>query len=282
MVENATAAGDTQRGRAAAALALCVLALAAGCGGDDRPEVKEPGPPVGQPVLPDLVPSPPRKVHLRGQNGRWTLSFDSTLVNVGSGDFLLRAKRDGDSGKWRVEQDIPYSTSGAEPVLLRATLVWGGDGHEHWHVPRVATNRLERLDDEGRPVPGLSWSDAKVGFCFFDYSKQLRKKGPAEAVHSRHTCGHEDDDLIGMGLSPGWGDTYKWVLPGQSIDITDLSDGTYRLWAEADTKRWFRELTRHNNITWVDFELSRNADDVRFARIIKVGPRPRATGAIRP
>lgn len=260
-------------------VALGAVALAAGCGGDEGPNVVEPGPPVGQPVLPDLVPSPPRKVHLRGINGRWTLSFDSILVNVGDGEFLLRAKREGDGGNWHVKQDIPYSTSGAKPVGLRASLVWGGDGHEHWHVPRVATNRLERLDGEGRPVPGLSWSDAKVGFCFFDYSRQLRKKGPDEAVHSRHSCGHEDDDLIGMGLSPGWGDTYTWVLPGQSIDITDLPDGKYRLWAEADRRRWFREVTRDNNRTWVDFDLSTNADRVRFAQITKVGPRPRANDA---
>jgi hypothetical protein len=207
-------------------------------------------------------------------NDRWTLSFDSILVNVGDGEFLLRAKRDG-NGKWHVEQDIPYSTSGAKPVPLRASLVWGGDGHEHWHVPRVATNELVRLDDHGRPVRGESWTDAKVGFCFFDHSRQLATKGPDEAVHSRHSCGHEDDDVVGMGLSPGWGDTYEWVLPGQSVDITDLPDGTYRLWAEADERRWFREVTRDNNRTWADIDLSTRPGGLRYALITKVGPRPR-------
>ena len=52
---------------------------------------------------------------------------------------------------------------------------------------------------------GESWTDAKVGFCFFDFSRQLPTKGPEDAVHSRHSCGHEDDDVVGMGLSPGWG-----------------------------------------------------------------------------
>jgi hypothetical protein len=196
-------------------------------------------------------------------------------VNVGNGDFLLRAKRD-DAGKWHVEQDIPYSTSGAKPLALQATLVWGGDGHEHWHVPRVATNRLVRLDRRGRPVRGKMWTDAKVGFCFFDFSRQIATKGPEEAVHSRHSCGHEDDDAVGMGLSPGWGDTYQWVLPGQNIDITNIPDGTYRLWAEADERRWFREVTRANNRTWAEFELSTSSNGLRYALVTKVGPRPRA------
>ena len=261
---------------AAVVVVLSVSALAAGCGGGDSDEVKEPGPPVGTPVLPDLAPSPPFRVHLRGKEGRWTLSFDSTLVNVGDGEFLLRAKREGDSTRWHVEQDIPYSTSGAKAVPLRAGLVWGGDGHEHWHVPRVATNRLVLLNRDGRPVPGKSWPDSKVGFCFFDFSRHLAMKGPDEAVHSRHSCGHEEDTVVGMGLSSGWGDTYKWILRGQSIDITDLPDGTYRLWAEADERGWFREVTRDNNRTWADFKLSTTPDGLRYALVTKVGPRPRA------
>lgn len=266
--------GAAGRGIAGAALAMCALALAVGCGGGNA-DLDEPGPPVGQPMLADLVPSPPQLLHLRRMNGRWSLSFDSVLVNVGDGDFLLRAKRD-DDGKWHVEQDIPYSTSGAKTVPLPAPLVWGGDGHNHWHVPRVATNQLVRLDGKGRPVRGQSWTDAKVGFCFFDYSRQLAAKGPEDAAHSRESCGDEDDDVVGMGLSPGWGDTYKWILPGQTIDITDLPDGTYRLWAEADQPGWFREVTRDNNRTWADFELSTRANGLRYALVSNVGPRPRA------
>ena len=253
-------------------LVLCLLALAIGCGGGE-PDLRDPNPPVGSPVLPDLVPSPPQALHLRRQNGRWSLAFDSILVNVGDGEFRLRAKRD-DADRWHVEQDVPYSTSGAEVVPSRATLVWGGDGHEHWHVKRVATNRLVRLDADGRPIAGESWNDAKIGFCFYDDSRALPKKGPTEPVHSHESCGKEDDDVVGMGLSPGWADTYQWALPGQSIDITELPDGRYRLWAEADERRWFREATRDNNLTWTDFELSTRSDGIRFARIRDVGPDP--------
>jgi hypothetical protein len=252
----------------AAALVVSCL-LVSSCGGSER---DEPGPPIGRAVLPDLVPAPPVLVHLRRTKGRWSLAFDSVLVNVGHGEFLLRANRD-EEDRWHVEQDIPHSESGAEVVQTDATLVWGGDGHDHWHVSRVASNRLVRLDADGNPT-GRAWTDFKVGFCFYDHSRRL-EKGPDEAVHSHESCGDEDDHTIGMGLSPGWADVYKWVLPGQSIDITRIPDGKYRLWAEADERGWFREVTRENNVTWVDLDLQTRADELRTALVVDVGPQPR-------
>ena len=58
--------------------------------------------------------------------------------------------------------------------------------------------------------------------------------GPEEVAHHSESCGHEDDEYIEMGLSPGWSNVYEWNLPGQTIDITDVADGRYRLWTEAD------------------------------------------------
>ena len=61
MRESGTIEGIWGRSVAGAAVALSALMLAVGCGGDESPNVEEPGPPVGQPVLPDLVPSPPAR-----------------------------------------------------------------------------------------------------------------------------------------------------------------------------------------------------------------------------
>jgi hypothetical protein len=221
-------------------------------------------------VLPDIVPAPPTDVHMTHLNGKWLISFSSILVNIGDGDFVLRATRKG--GVWHVEQDIQYSTSGARPVTVPAQLVWGGDGHHHWHIARVATNRLVRLDNAGRANPRGGLIDSKTGFCFYDYSRQL-ENGPPKAVYSRKSCGNSmDDDTVGMGLSHGWGDTYNFGLPGQSIDVTRLPDGKYRLWAKADEMRWFRDSRSDNNVSWVDIEISTSANGARTTRVVKVGP----------
>ena len=250
-------------------LPALLVAFTCGCGGTSL-DIKEPGPPVGKPVLPDLAPAPALDVRMSHEAERWLIRFSSILVNIGKGDFALRAKRAGDD--WRVEQDVYYSTSGAEKIPTPARLIWGGDGHDHWHVERIAINRLVPLTPNGRaPARTEGRADAKVGFCFYDFSRQL-ETGPIQAVYSRISCGKEDDKAIGMGLSHGWLDAYAYALPGQSIDVTDLPDGDYRLWTEADVERWFRETRRDNNVTWVDIALRTKENGARDVRLVKSGP----------
>jgi hypothetical protein len=75
-----------------------------------------------------------------------------------------------------------------------------------------------------------------------------------------------------MGLSVGWVDDYSWVLPGQSIDVTAVPDGKYRLYATVDDQHWFREATRSNDLSWADIELSTKANGARAVRVVNPGP----------
>lgn len=233
----------------------------------------------GERLLPDLVPLPSPIIQVGYPNGDASLAllqFTSTLMNVGEGDFLLNGVRDADSPDgWAVSQEISVVGRDPEVIPTDATMVWGGDGHDHWHVRRAATYWLVRLDAERHDVEGdIAGTDTKVGFCFFDTLHELDEQGPDEAIFLRDDCGEEDDVTFRMGLSPGWADEYIWTLPGQTIDITNLDDGRYRLWAEADDQAWFQEATRDNNVTWMDLEISTVQDGFRSARVIGVGPQP--------
>ena len=126
-----------------ALLAGLLVALATACGGASD-AVKAPDPPVGKPRLPDIAPAPPLDPQLSRKGGRWLLRFSTLLVNVGDGDFLLRATRTAKG--WEVDQDVQYSEAGAKVVRTPAAVVWGGDGHEHWHIRRVAIHRLLPLE----------------------------------------------------------------------------------------------------------------------------------------
>ena len=238
-------------------------------------ELTLPDPPVGTAVLPDLQPAPPIDLRTKLVKGKWFIAFSSILVNVGEGAFVLRATREDDGLPWQVFQEVQYSEKGAQSVRIGARMVYAGDGHHHWHIARVATARLVRLDPSGEPASDASGRiDTKIGFCFFDYTHDL-ERGPPKAVYNRRGCGREDDDFIRMGLSNGWTDTYKFVLRGQRVAITGLPDGKYRLWADADEAGLFREATRDNNRTWADFDLSTRADGVRLAVLAAVGPKPK-------
>jgi hypothetical protein len=252
-------------------LFAAVLVLVSACGGGESVSIEAPDPPVGRAMLPDIAPAPPLDPQLAQENGRWLLRFSTLLVNVGEGDFVLRAAK-GTTG-WVVDQDIQYSKGGAKVVRTPATLAWGADGHNHWHVRRVAINRLFPLGADGTVRGGSKGrADAKIGFCYYDGIRQW-DDAAQDAVYSRHSCGSSTDDAaIGMGLSWGWGDLYPFALPGQSIDVSDLPDGRYRLRVEVDERRWFRESQRGNNVAWTDLTLDTAGKGDRVLRDIEQGP----------
>jgi hypothetical protein len=253
-------------------MTVCVAAAAlTGCGGDADARWSEK--PVGEPVLPDFMPVPPADIHTKLAGDSWTVEFSSTLVNVGKGDFHATAERLA-NGPWTVMQDVEYDGGGADHVVIPAEPVWAGDGHEHWHLKRVVEYHLVPHDPDGRPEPGPGLTDHKIGFCIYDFEKQHLGYGPDDQVYDRQGCGRSDSALLVMGLSPGWGDVYNWDLPGQSIDISDLGDGPYRITAVADEAGIFHEVSTENNTTWVDFDLSTDAEGNRLAQVTEVGPEP--------
>jgi hypothetical protein len=255
-----------------AAVALAFGFSVTGCGADDLGAAAEPEPPVGSPVLPDLMPKPQNNVLTQKVGDRWRIRFNTIIVNVGEGDFVVRALRNVRGG-WDTEQDIQYSEAGAQRVRMRAPLVWGGDGHNHWHINRVAVVKLVPLAENGRVEAGTrALVDGKVGFCFYDHTHEL-PSGLAEPRYSAKSCGKEDATVVGMGLSPGWNDTYRMGLRGQAIDVTDVPDGKYRLFTEIDPQGWFQEASRRNNRTWIDIQLERTPQGLA-APTIGTGPVP--------
>ena len=220
----------------------------------------------------DLMPKPQFNVLTQKVGERWRLRFSTTIVNVGEGDFILRAVRNLRGG-WKAEQDIPYSERGARRVRIPAQLAWGGDGHNHWHINRVAVVTLVPLTRDGDVEPGGKvFVDGKVGFCFYDFALEL-PRAVADRVYTARGCGKRDWMVVGMGLSPGWNDTYRFALRGQSIDVTEVPPGKYRLFTDIDPKGWFHEASTRNNRTWVDIELEWTPQGL-VAPKIGTGPTP--------
>lgn len=248
---------------------LCALVLLAGCGAADARWSEEPR---GPARLPDLAPAPPEDIHTKRDGESWSVEFSSALVNVGAGDFHATAEKHlGD--EWTVTQDIEHADGGASHVPSEAQPVWGGDGHEHWHVERYVTYHLLALDEQGEET-GEPRTDHKVGFCIYDFEHSGLDLGPDEPAYEREGCGTQDSNRLVMGLSRGWVDYYSFTLPGQSIPIDGLLDGDYRIYAVADEEGVFEEETTDNNRTWVDFTLSTEGDGTRLALVSDVGPRP--------
>jgi hypothetical protein len=183
-------------------------------------------------------------------DGRRLLRFSAIIVNVGDGPFELRSQRRTRNSAWSSRQVIYNDAGGFRSVATpKVRLVFAGDGHDHWHVKDLERYRLVPLDD----TTGVRIGE-KVGFCFFDnYEYDLWwPDAPLDLVYGHRGCGTKRTVRLRTGLSVGWGDIYHRSLPGQSIDISALPTGSYRLWATADQANFFEESNDANNSTWAD------------------------------
>jgi Lysyl oxidase len=196
--------------------------------------------------------------------GRRLLRYSTTIVNVGVGSFEVHGARTSPS-EMSAAQRIFDSTGTFRDVVTSGTLVFGGDGHNHWHVNQLETSELIRLDNGNRSGTG-----AKRGFCFWDnVAFRLSLPNAPQSVQYRSTgCGTLDSSTVAMGLSIGWGDEYPATLPDQYVDITDLTPGHYRLRVTADGQNWFAETDELNNVTWVDIQLRQQGQP----KILGYGP----------
>jgi lysyl oxidase len=217
--------------------------------------------------LPDLAMAKLQHLVTDQDGSRRLLRFSAIIVNVGPGPMEVRSQRSSTSSAWTSEQVIYDDAGGSRSVAVPSVqLVYGGDGHNHWHVKDLERYRL---------VPtggGAERAGNKAGFCFFDnYQYKLSLPGAPQTVkYPRSVCGTQTSLTLRHGLSVGWGDSYSWSLPDQYIDTTGLPDGTYRLWATADQDNSFLESNESNNSTWVDLRI----DAVNGVTVLRKAPNP--------
>jgi hypothetical protein len=224
---------------AIAGLVAAVLAVSAPAADGDR--------------LPDLGMARIADIKIDKTNdGRRLLRFTAVIVNVGQGPFELHLRRASTSDPMTTSQRI-YTSTGWREVVTPAQTVFGGDGHNHWHIVNLENTELIRLDNGAKVGSGV-----KLGFCFLD-NVRYRLTLPGAPTSPRYggclTAGTQSWLDVEMGLSVGWGDEYRWSLPDQYVDITGLTPGRYRLQVTADNQGWFSESNDGNNATWVDLQI---------------------------
>ncbi|CAA9495952.1 MAG: hypothetical protein AVDCRST_MAG85-1473, partial [uncultured Solirubrobacteraceae bacterium] len=140
-----------------------------------------------------------------------------------------------------------------------ATLVYetgaGGrleDGHNHFHFARAAEYSLRSAD--GLTDQGLA---AKIGFCLLDSALLGRTPLNTPSLYAsppRILCRHDsDDDVVRMGLSPGWADVYGAATDFQWIDVSETKPGPYKIRAVVDPDDLVFEQDEDNG--WGDIDV---------------------------
>jgi Lysyl oxidase len=188
-------------------------------------------------LLPDIDPTAPTGLTIApNESGGFHLSFDATFDNVGAGPLHIDGHRPNTSSRMVADQVITRSDGSTKinPSVGELEFVESED-HRHWHFFRFMRYELIRPADGTVVAP-----DQKTGFCIGDrYNTdpdvRLRGEPPMPGVFdvppNNDWCARNDPERLNltMGLSVGYGDNYLAFLDGQSIDVTNVAEGSYYL-----------------------------------------------------
>lgn len=211
-------------------------------------------------LLPDLLPLPARDLRLAQEGERIHLRFSTTYYNQGRGPAELRADPATAGVREDIERDVLqriYRKDGSHRDAKVGTFLWHQE-HLHYHFADFISYDLAVLDAPKHA--DLSGALVKSTYCLRDVSRvevavASTTLVPKEAGYK--ICGKEL-----QGVSVGWGDTYYHDYPGQSLDVSELSTGTYRLAFHANPELRLEEVRYDNNSSFVTFRLDKEKMEV--------------------
>jgi len=200
-----------------------------------------------QALLPDLTPWASQS---KGFMYDWTVSANelrltTAMANIGAGRLELRGGAV--HGNTQDVHQRVYEPNGAYTDLLAGTFTYHS-GHGHIHFDGFAEYRLRQVL-AGGGVGDVVATGGKVSFCLLDVER-YNTSGPGSPYFLN--CGQV------QGISVGWADVYDRGLPGQSIDITSVPNGTYWLEVMVDPQNHLLESDESNNTTRIQIAISRS------------------------
>lgn len=192
---------------------------------------------VASPLLPDLMIES-RDAHVVTMNGQKLLRFTTWAANRGVGPIELRGGQV-NGALQDVDQRV-YDSDGVSFSDQRVgTFVYHPE-HGHIHFQDYADYYLREVNADDSAGSALGSSE-KVSFCLLD----SQKASPPHPGTPPNRFYVQCDEF--QGISVGWVDVYDFTLPGQNINLTGISSGTYWLEMVVDRANRLLEANESNN-----------------------------------
>lgn len=199
-------------------------------------------------LLPDLqtLPSAHFVLRVNPVTGRRIIRFTNAIMNGGPGAMEIWGYSETASGKTIVIQKI-NTPQGTPRNVVVGEFVFHPE-HDHWHFGDFARYEILSLTTNGALGTVVAVS-GKISYCLRD---DLRSELPdAPRGQSYLGCNQKM-----QGISAGWMDVYRYHLPGQSIEITNLSNGIYALRSIVNPGNQLWEGNPANNAAIVYIEIA--------------------------
>lgn len=198
--------------------------------------------------VPDLraLPAHSLRITHNRRTGRDYLDFGATIWNGGSGPLVLEGFREGSA---EVMDATQFIYRDGQPVSSKVIGQFEYDnrrGHQHWHMEDVA--QYDLLSSSGDRLVLSS----KQSFCLAPTDEIDLTLPGAEWQPDRESlwsaCAGESSIWLREVLPAGWGDTYYQSVAGQSFNITNLANGTYKIRITVDPNNRLEETSYDNNV----------------------------------
>ncbi|HLG91434.1 MAG TPA: IPT/TIG domain-containing protein [Acidimicrobiales bacterium] len=256
----------------AACLGLLVAPLPAGPAAASSP------PAIAYPDLQDILP--PSSIQIDHPIGApKQLRFSHVIYNAGDGPLEVQPSFDPVTQTASAVQNL-YGYDSAGNLQLVSQVPIAG----RWYFDPVTAHYIFPSASYGLYAVGPNNTvgaqvapSTKLGFCMGD-SENVSTSGlgiapiphtPSSAQYAGGSC--ENASQV-RGISVGWGDVYDWDCLGESIDITNVPDGTYWLRGLDDPYGYFQEKDKSNNET--DVEITISGDSVTVGSVIHPNSQP--------
>ena len=237
-------------------------------------------------MLPDLSTVRPRDLTIEVAGGERRLRFTNETGNRGAGPLEIFPQAfsgadtndcdgDGDATNDLLVHQRVYMDNDGDGLFDRETdteseapvagcMVFHLE-HDHWHFDAFA--RYALVDLNGAEVV----VGTKRSWCITDSGEAPRftlPGSPPEPVYPECKNNPNATEMT-QGISPGWGDVYKYDLPMQYMVITGLPDGEYCLISTADPDNRLLETDDSNNSASVRIWLNGSSALKRCVRKMK-------------
>lgn len=204
-------------------------------------------------LLPDLASLPASDLlYEETADGSGYLLFSATYFNQGDGPLELIADPETASLRGDMERDVfqrIHMEDGTYRDALAGTFEWH-ESHLHYHFTDFMEYDLRQEGaGDGEAQSGVL---IKSTFCVRDVSRIMM-----DLPNQKEDAEHTECWRARQGISVGWGDTYYYNYPDQSINVSDLPSGTYVLTLTVNPTDRLIEKNYANNVSKVRFTLDK-------------------------
>ena len=198
-------------------------------------------------TVPDVAALPAWNLRVRNVRGRAHLMFAASPWNAGPAPLVVEGFRR--EGEDRMDAYQYFYDANGDAVGRAAVGDMDYDdrrGHQHWHFLQFA--RFSLVDVRSNEIVKSN----KQAFCLVP-TNAIDLTVPRAAWNEwgadlATSCGGPSALWIREVLPAGWADTYYQATPGQSLNVTNVPNGWYRVRVELNPDGRLYERTALNNV----------------------------------